>query len=85
MKLHEIGPKIKDLRRDKGLTQKTLSKLSGISRVTLGKLENGGVISISIKTLDIIIKTLGYELEFKSKQGFGLPTLDELHERRENR
>jgi transcriptional regulator with XRE-family HTH domain len=84
MKLHEIGPKIKDLRRDKGLTQKTLSKLSGISRVTLGKLENGGVISISIKTLDIIIKILGYELEFKSKQGFGLPTLDELYDHREN-
>ncbi|MBC8323679.1 MAG: helix-turn-helix transcriptional regulator [Candidatus Marinimicrobia bacterium] len=78
MKLHEIGPRIKEIRKDKGLTQEHLSKLSGISRVTLGKLENGGVVSISIKTLDIMLKTLGYEMEFKSTQGFGLPTLDEL-------
>jgi transcriptional regulator with XRE-family HTH domain len=78
MKLQEIGPKIKELRKDKGFTQENLSKISGISRITLGKLERGGVASISIRTLYIILNTLGFEIELKSKQGFGLPTLDEI-------
>jgi len=53
MKLYEIGIKIKELRKDKKITQVQLSDISGISRVTLGKLERGEVASVSIKTLDI--------------------------------
>lgn len=78
MQLHEIGLKIKSLRKDKGFTQERLSKLSGISRVTLGKLERGEVSSVSIKTLDIIVNALNYEIDMKSKNSdsFGLPSLD---------
>ncbi|MEA1916757.1 MAG: helix-turn-helix transcriptional regulator [Campylobacterota bacterium] len=78
MKLHEIGIKIKNLRKEKGLTQEHLSKLSGISRVTFGKLERGEVSSVSIKTLDIILNALDYEIDIKSKNSdsFGLPSLD---------
>jgi len=75
MKLHEIGTRIKSLRKEKGLTQEQLSKIAGISRVTLGKLERGQVGSISIKTLDIILSYLHYEIEFQSFEGFGLPKL----------
>jgi hypothetical protein len=32
----------------------------------------------SVKTLDIILASLGLELEFKTIRGFGLPNLDEL-------
>jgi len=32
----------------------------------------------SAKTLDIILASLGLEIEFKTIRGFGLPTLDEL-------
>ncbi|MEA3330778.1 MAG: helix-turn-helix transcriptional regulator [Campylobacterota bacterium] len=80
MQLYEIGPKIKELRKDKSITQEHLSKLSGISRVTLGKLERGEVGSISIKTLDIILDALSYEIDIKSKNtsSFGLPSLDNL-------
>lgn len=78
MKLHEIGQKIRKLRKDKNLTQKDLSKLTGISRVTLGKCERGDIGNISLKTLDLILFHLGYEMEFKNLQGFGLPTLDEV-------
>jgi len=80
MQLYEIGPKIKELRKDKKITQESLSKLSGISRVTLGKLERGEVNSVSIKTLDIILNALSYEIDIKSKNSdsFGLPSLDEL-------
>ena len=41
LKLYEIGQQIKILRKAKKITQEQLSKLCGISRVTLGKVERG--------------------------------------------
>ena len=78
MKLDEVGTKIKELRKDKGLTQEQLATIAGISRVTLGKLEREQLGSITLKTIDIILDALGFELDFKRKNSFGLPTLDEL-------
>ncbi len=79
MKLDELGTKIKALRKEGGLTQDELAKLAGISRVTLGKLERAQLGSITLKTMDIILDALGYELDFKRKNSFGLPSLDELY------
>lgn len=79
MKLDELGTKIKVLRKESGLTQAELAKLAGISRVTLGKLERADLGSITLKTIDIILNALGYELDFKRKSSFGLPSLDELY------
>ena len=78
MKLDEVGTKIKELRKDKGLTQEQLATIAGISRVTLGKLEREQLGSITLKTIDIILDALGFELDFKRKNSFGLPALDEL-------
>lgn len=78
MKLYEIGSKIKTLRVDKKLTQEQLALKSGISRVTLGKIERGELGNTSVKTLDLILSTLGYEIEFKTIESFGLTSLDEL-------
>ena len=78
MKLYEIGQQIKILREAKKLTQEQLATKCGISRVTLGKVERGELGNTSVKTLDIILASLGLEIEFKTIQGFGLPTLDEL-------
>lgn len=78
MKLYEIGQQIKTLREAKKLTQEQLSLKCGISRVTLGKVERGELGNTSVKTLDIILASLGLEIEFKTIQGFGLPNLDEL-------
>jgi len=50
-----------------------LANLANISRVTLGKLERGQMGAISV----VILDALGYELEFKSKEGFGLPIFGE--------
>ena len=75
MQLHEIGQKIKKLRKEKKLTQEELAKKADISRVTLGKIERGKLGSVSVKTLDIILFTLGYEIEFSQLSGFGLPVL----------
>lgn len=78
MKLYEIGQQIKTLREAKKLTQEQLANKCGISRVTLGKVERGELGNTSVKTLDIILFSLGNEIEFKTTQGFGLPNLDEL-------
>ena len=63
MKLYEIGQQIKTLREAKKITQEQLASKCGIT---------------SVKTLDIILFSLGLEIEFKTIQGFGLPNLDEL-------
>lgn len=78
MRLFEIGTKIKKLRKDKDITQLQLAKMAGISRVTLGKLERGEVISVSIKVLDLILNALSCEIDFKSQNSdsYGLPDLD---------
>lgn len=78
MKLYEIGQQIKTLREAKKITQEQLASKCGISRVTLGKVERGELGNTSVKTLDIILFNLGLELEFKTIQSFGLPSLDEL-------
>ena len=78
MKLYEIGQQIKVLREAKKLTQEQLAIKCGISRVTLGKIERGELGNTSVKTLDIILASLGLEIEFKTIRGFGLPSLDEL-------
>ena len=78
MKLHEIGENIKTLRKAKKLTQEQLANKCGISRVTLGKVERGELGNTSVKTLDIILASLGLEIEFKTIRGFGMPSLDEL-------
>lgn len=71
VKLYEIVSEIKRLRVEKSLTQKELAIKSGISRVTLGKVERGELGNISVKTFDLLLSNLGKEIEFKSNQGFG--------------
>ena len=78
MKLYEIGENIKTLRKAKKITQEQLAVKCGISRVTLGKVERGELGNTSVKTLDIILASLGLEIEFKTIRGFGLTNLDEL-------
>lgn len=82
MKLFDIGKKVRELRKEQGLTQEALANKADISRVTLGKLERGQMGAVSIKTLDVILSTLLYELSVvKSKEnGFGIPTLSELQD-----
>ncbi len=78
MKLYEIGQQIRKLRKEQGITQEELAQKAGISRITIGKLERGQIGSISIKTLDIILDTLGYEMKMHKKLegSFGLPILE---------
>ena len=82
MKLFEIGKKVRELRKEQGLTQEALAKKAEISRVTLGKLERGQVSAVSVRTLDILLFNLQHELSIvkSDTNGFGIPTLDEMKE-----
>jgi len=75
MNLSEIGTKIRALRKEQKMTQEHLASLAGISRVTLSKVEKGYFGSVSVKTVDIIVNALGYEIDLIMKSGFGLPVL----------
>ena len=77
MQIFEIGTSIRKLRKEKGMTQEALANLANISRVTLGKLERGQMGAVSVVKLDIILDALRYEVEFKSKEGFGIPVFGE--------
>ncbi|MDX3959062.1 helix-turn-helix transcriptional regulator [Aliarcobacter skirrowii] len=70
MILSELGKTIKDLRKQKGLSQESLAEQSGISRATLSKLENGYIANISIVTINQILSFLGYEIDIKPSNPF---------------
>jgi len=70
MTLIELGNKIKELRKQKGITQEELAKRVGISRPTLSKLENNFLTDVSVVILDKILNELGYELDIKNRNPF---------------
>lgn len=70
MKLLDLGKTIKELRKQRGLSQENLAKQSGISRATLSKLENGYIANISIVTINQILSLLGYEIDIKPANPF---------------
>ena len=82
MQLFEIGAQIKKLRKEAGLTQAEVAQTANISRITLGKCERGQMGVVSIRTLDVILNSLGYEIEIKEKvkNRFGIPKLDEIEQ-----
>lgn len=70
MILSELGKNIRDLRKDKGLSQENLAKQADISRATLSKLENGYIANVSIVTVNQILSILGYEIDIKPMNPF---------------
>ncbi len=70
MILSELGKTIKNLRKQKGLSQENLAQQSGISRATLSKIENGYIANISIVSINQILSILGYEIDIKPSNPF---------------
>lgn len=70
MILSELGKTIKDLRKQRGLSQESLAEQSGISRATLSKLENGYIANISIVTINQILSVLGLQIDIKPSNPF---------------
>ena len=70
MILSELGKTIKDLRKQKGISQESLAQQASVSRATLSKLENGYIANISIVTVNQILSLLGYEIDIKPANPF---------------
>lgn len=76
--LFEIGKHIRQERKKRKLSQATLAKMLGMSRTTIGQIENGTIQDIGIRKLLRILETL--DLELRVRMAGARPTLDELRE-----
>lgn len=70
MEFYEIGEKIKESRKEKNLSQTTLSDKVGITRQTLSKLENGETGKISLQVFVKVLEALDQELYIEDKKPF---------------
>jgi transcriptional regulator with XRE-family HTH domain len=62
MRLQEIGYEIRRARIGRGLTQATLAKTAGLSRVTLNQLETGVFPDLGAKKLQALLEALDLTL-----------------------
>lgn len=76
--LFEIGKQIQLARKKRGVTQSEIAAALGMSRTTIGQIENGTVREIGIRKLVRVLEYL--ELELRTRPSGIPPTLDELRE-----
>ena len=62
-KFRDIGDKVKEVRKAKGLTQDALAKKADIPYTTLTKLESNVITKPSIQTVEKIAKGLGITID----------------------
>lgn len=73
-----IGKQIRDERKKCKLSQAELAKALGMSRTTIGQIENGTVQEIGVRKLIRVLEYLG--LELRVRPAGRPPTLEELRE-----
>ncbi len=74
-----IGKEIRQARKRRKLSQEQLAKALGMSRTTIGQIENGTVQEIGVRKLIRLLEFLGLELRVRPS---GVPpTLEELREK----
>ncbi len=78
MNLEELSSKIKELRKEKNLTQEQLEEYSNITKKTISKMENGFCDEVGIKKVETILDLLGYEFSIRLKNR--PRTLEELQD-----
>lgn len=76
--LFNIGQQIRGARKKTGISQAELAKALGMSRTTIGQIENGSVQEIGVRKLIRVLEFLG--LELRVRPAGQSPTLDELRE-----
>jgi transcriptional regulator with XRE-family HTH domain len=74
--LFEIGKKIREVRKSRKISQAELGKILGMSRTTIGQIENGTVQDIGVRKMLRLLDYLG--LEMKVRPAGKPPTLEEL-------
>jgi transcriptional regulator with XRE-family HTH domain len=73
-----IGKQIRQARRSRKITQADLAKAMGMSRTTIGQIENGTVQDIGVRKLIRVLEFL--DLELRARSAGSPPTLEELRE-----
>lgn len=76
--LREIGSRIRQERKSRGITQAELGKILAMSRTTIGQIENGTVQDVGVRKLIRLLEFLG--LEMRVRPAGRPPTLEELRE-----
>jgi len=76
--LLEIGKQIRQARNSRKISQSELGKVLGMSRTTIGQIENGIVQDIGVRKLIRLLEFLGMEL--RVRPAGKPPTLEELLE-----
>ncbi len=78
--LFKLGNQIREERKRRKLSQAYIADLFGMSRTTIGQIENGIVPEVGIRKVVRILEYFGLELVVRKS---GPPTLEEIQE--ENR
>jgi transcriptional regulator with XRE-family HTH domain len=76
--IFEIGQQIRQARKRRKLTQDQLARAIGMSRTTIGQIENGTVQDVGVRKLIRILEY--FDLELRVRPAGKPPTLDELRE-----
>lgn len=76
--LFNIGQQIRQARKKRNISQAELAKALGMSRTTIGQIENGNVQEIGVRKLIRLLEYLG--LELRVRPAGKPPTLEELRE-----
>ena len=72
----ELGRAIRQVRKEKRLTQAAVAAAVGIGRITLSQIENGSIQEIGIRKVMRLLDYLGLELVVRPAGA--PPTLEEL-------
>ncbi|HDZ57248.1 MAG TPA: XRE family transcriptional regulator [Pseudomonas xinjiangensis] len=76
MGVEELGQSIKQLRKERKLTQDELASQIGISRATLSGIENNTVLELGVRKYEKLLNALGHTLSVTAMPG--RPTLNSL-------
>ena len=80
--LFDIGREIGQVRKSRKISQAEIAAALGMSRTTIGQIENGSVQEIGVRKLIRLLEFLG--LELRVRPAGQPPTLEDLREE-ENR
>lgn len=83
MDLLELGELVRAARKDKKMTQETLSRISGVSRPTISAFEKGGMFDMNFSTVQKLVEGVGLTLRAATANR-GRPTYEELMEEKGN-
>lgn len=76
--LFDIGQHIRQARKKRHLSQVQIAKALGMSRTTIGQIENGTVQDVGVRKLIRVLEFL--RLELRVRNAGAPPTLEELRE-----